>query len=81
MHIRRGIARTTAAIAEVPRNNSFFLTLFYGLRVKLSVCNISYYTFLKITIFICADSKKSRQRSFPFRITAGFSAFSLVLNE
>ena len=28
MHIRRGIARTTAAIAEVPRNNSFFLTLF-----------------------------------------------------
>lgn len=30
MHIRRGIARTTAAIAEVPRNNSFFLTLFMG---------------------------------------------------
>ncbi len=29
MHIRRGIARTTAAIAEVPRNNSFFLTLLW----------------------------------------------------
>lgn len=25
IHIRRGIARTTAATAEVPRNNSFFL--------------------------------------------------------
>ena len=30
IHIRRGIARTTAATAEVPRNNSFFLTLFMG---------------------------------------------------
>lgn len=36
-----------------------FSYTFYGLQVKLSVCNILYYTFLKITIFICADGKKA----------------------
>lgn len=47
---------TTAATAEVPVIIHFSYT-FYGLQVKLSICNISYYTFLKITILF-ADSKK-----------------------
>lgn len=35
-----------------------FSYTFYGLQVKLSVCNISYYTFLKITILFAQMVKK-----------------------